>query len=68
MIFLSVCTNDTCLFDHSGDIIYVIILTSVRVEPTNGIGVMPRWCNGVAEIGAKAAFVGSTLTDVKIII
>ena len=27
--------NDTCLFDHSGDIIHIIILTSVRVEPTN---------------------------------
>ena len=35
MIFLSVCTKDTWLFDHNGDIIHFSILKSVRVEPTN---------------------------------
>ena len=35
MIILSVCTNNTCLIDHNGDIIHINMLTSVRVEPTN---------------------------------
>ena len=37
MIFLLVCSNDTCLFDYSGDIIhiYTFKLASVGVEPMN---------------------------------
>ena len=37
MIFLSVCSNDTCLFDHSGDIVHINIFTFARVEPMNAV-------------------------------
>ena len=30
-----ICSSDTCLFDHSGDIIHINISTSVGVEPMN---------------------------------
>ena len=35
MIFLSSVAATLVFFDHSGDIIHINILTSVRVEPTN---------------------------------
>ena len=47
---------DTCLFDHSGDIISAM-----------NYDISPLWlrASDVAVLGAHAAFVGSTLIDVK---
>ena len=66
MIFLSVCSMTLVFFDHSGDIIHINILTSVRVEPTNAVCAPSTAASDVAVLGAHATFVGSTLTAVKI--
>ena len=71
MIFLSSVSATLVFFDHSGDIIHINISTSVGVESTNA-ACAPSTATSlrttdVAVLGAHAAFVGSTPTEVKIL-